>query len=300
MTPKEKLIRASEIPHKPLNAVAVYVIGNDVWICIGETPSVGNPEARKSNDQGINNARKKNFFEAAKDFSATTAAEPLVPGYVVNFQQALIGELMYRRLPSAPKKNGVYQLLGEGKPNDTSIPILGPYIEKDHYTRVDVFSKRFASIPGAQFVSKEATSRSWIKRFGGAFHVKVAEEVAKVVGLENIRGLEENHQPVGHQVNRVDIATRNHIAVECKQFILHVSPGQVKDWVLQASRRFEPDSNGYKYNRVLVVIPDGKDFQGIQSMVNKYINVRCSKLTGRISICALSGVSKTIEGPRKE
>jgi len=299
MTSREVLVNASKISNKPLNAVAVYVIGNDIWICIGETPSVGNLEARKSNDQGINNARKKNFFEAAKDFSATTAAEPFVPGYVVNFQQALLGELKYRRLSSAPKIKGVYQLEGR-KPDDTSIPILGPYIEKDHYVRIDNFSKRFVNIPGAQFVSKEATSRIWLKRFGGAFHVKVAEEVAKVVGLENIRGLEENHQPVGHQVNRVDIATRNHIAVECKQFILHVSPGQVKDWVLQASRRFEPDSNGYKYNRILIVIPDGKDFEGIQSMVNKYINVHCSKLAGKISICTLSSVSKTIEEPRKE
>ncbi|MCL4382884.1 MAG: hypothetical protein M1575_04005 [Patescibacteria group bacterium] len=87
---KEDISKSSPIVLQP---IAIYFSDRTGWICIGNTPSAGNPEARAANDRAISSARMGKFIQAAEEFSTASASEPKIPGYVVNVQEALFGEI---------------------------------------------------------------------------------------------------------------------------------------------------------------------------------------------------------------
>lgn len=245
---------------------------------VKELKKVANPEAKRISNQGFVLETEGKYIEAAKEYSAASAADPKDLRYVVNLQRVLLKELEARfkqaeREADPQVQRGPFRIVRV----KTNIEI-GPYLERDHEERISSFAKKFANISGATKVAEIAMS-GWINRLGGAFQIKVAE----VLGPEKIRAFEEEHKPKGGGVNRIDISTSKDVAIECKYFIGRVTIGAINGWIEQAVCRFKPDEmTGHSYKYVLIVIPDGKNIEEIKTVAQQYIRANYPEFLNKI------------------
>ncbi len=244
----------------------------------------GNPEAVAASDRGFSLASKGKFIDAAQEFSAASAAEPGNCGFVRYVQDSLFDERDLR-ISYILRPNGKISTI---KPSiESDLPVIGPYIKKDHRERVTEFAKRFAQTPGLNKTVDNATAFfHWESRFGAALQI----DVAQILGPEKIRAFEEKHGK-----GRVDIATKDNIAIECKNFgSLWVRLEEIERWVEQAVSRFEPDEKGHQYNRVLIVIPNHGNLEEIQLTVNVYLELKNPKLLGKIKVSKVADVRESL------
>lgn len=243
-----------------------------------------NPKAREAANRGFALTGEGKYAEAAEEFSAASAAEPGNPGHVTLVQESAFKEFGSRvTYVLGGSKTKSYTLNPSIEPD---LQILGPYIRKDHVEKVVQFAQRFAQTPGVQEVIDNAKHRYWETRFGGILQA----DAAQVLGPEGIRAFEERHGK-----GRVDIATKDNIAIECKNIgSLWVRLREIEKWVGQAVTRFEPDEKGHQYNGVLIVIPNHSNLEEIQLTVNAYLELNNPKVLGKIKVSKVADLKDNL------
>ncbi|MCL4382885.1 MAG: hypothetical protein M1575_04010 [Patescibacteria group bacterium] len=120
--------------------------------------------------------------------------------------------------------------------------------------------------------------------------------MAEALGPENIRGLEEKHKVRERETNRVDVATKNNIAIECKTFVWKAAIGTIQKWIEQAVVRLRPDEEGHRYNSVLIVIPEDKNPQEINSILMPYLHLNWPEFSDKIRVCRISELKENLVG----
>lgn len=85
----------------------------------------------------------------------------------------------------------------------------------------------------------------------------------------------------------------SNIAIESKNFNFKPTIGMIREWVRQALFRFEPDEKGHRFDKVLIVIPNEKNLQGIESVINDYVKLNWPGLVGKIKVAKQSDPKKT-------
>lgn len=258
----------------------------------------GNPEAQKAYRKGLSLMAEAKFAEAAQEFSAASAADPGKPHYVTYIQESALKEVKSRILGAGVIPGRPFRINPSVK---SDLPVFGPYIEKDHYERISEFDKIFEKVPGKQEVIDSATHQKWEIKYGGILQIKGAQQL----GPENVRAFEERHELKekglrgGKRVYKIDIATKDDIAIECKNLTRRAPIGTIQEWIRQAASRFEPDIKGYRYKAVIIVIPDNQNLQEIEPVANQEIKSNYPEILGKVKICRLSEVKRTYEIIRK-
>jgi len=238
-----------------------------------------NPEVARLADEGFEAERKEKYIEAAENYSAASAAEPNVPGYLYSIQRSLIKEVKHKILRLQKTSGKKDWSLNPEEPTD--LPIFGPYIKENHHEIVDHFAGRFAKIPGFREVINNALSTTWAIRFGGIFQIETAE----AIGPEIIRSFEEKSRALSGGIQRVDIATKQNIAVECKNFTdPNPRTRQIWGWVEQAVSRLQ----NKQYKNILIVIPDEANIRMIQESINADMQRYYQGFSDRIKMCRMS------------
>lgn len=256
----------------------------------------GTPDTTLTREQGISLRSKGKFTEAAKHYSAASTGTkgPNISGYTGDIQESLFKEIKARFIRVAKDPSRI-KAINPDVPSD--IPISGPRIEKDYLDQVGHFDQRFSGIPGRQEVIDNAMHTEWKIKYGGIFQIKTAE----VIGPERIRAFEERHQLPGDSTNRIDIATNDNIAVECKNF-RRPTDRDVDLWLNQAVRRFEPSVSGHTYRATIITIPESisdKDFKHIESTFKLYLKLDSPQFSGKIWLCRLNNLQNTLNKVKK-
>jgi len=254
-----------------------------------------NSQAAEAADRGFSLERKGKFIEAAQEYSAATTLvdQKSLPGYLISVQLALIKEVKSRVIRVVKDPNKFKWIKPDIK---SDVPVYGPYRERDYVEKVTNFSQRFSNIPGVQEVVNTAMHEDWKIRSGGAFQIKAAE----AIGPEQIRAFEERHRLSDKSVQRVDIATKKDVAVECKSFTFQTPRiWDVQAWVGQAVNRLRADIKGHRYHSVLIVIPDGKNIEQIQAVLHQATRVQAREFSGKIELTQLKDVLTALAKMKK-
>ncbi|MBI4035290.1 MAG: hypothetical protein HY381_02735, partial [Candidatus Chisholmbacteria bacterium] len=249
----------------------------------------GNPDATSAHEKGLSLSARGKFAEAAAWYSAASAAAPNFPGYKVDLQEALFQEFASRVINIVRDPGKKFSI----KPlTPADLPIFGPGIEADHYHKTSQFRQKFSGTPGVEEVTRSAVDpyTKWEARYGAAFQIKTAE----VLGPERVRALEERHKLPDGGINRIDIATKTNVAIECKNFRGWVRPRMVPDWIDQAVRRLEPDTQGHVYSAIVIVIPENQNTQDTQQKIDQHVKLKFPELAGKIKVCRLAELQNTL------
>lgn len=248
------------------------------------------PEAKAASDKAFSAKRVGKFAEAAAWYSAARAADPKFPGYLVDMQDALFNEFGSRVINITRDPTKKFRINPSAPP---ALPIFGPGIEKDHYYKTSQFRQRFSATPGVEEVARNAIDpyTKWEPRYGAAFQIKTAE----ILGPEKIRALEERHKLPDGGINRIDIATRTNVAIECKNFKGWIWEDTIAtSWAEQVLRRFEPDVKGYSYDSTIIVVPDNQNVDRIEQILNRYVKLKVPQLSDKIRVCKISDIQNTL------
>lgn len=247
------------------------------------------PGAKAASDKAFSAKRAGKFVEAAAWYSAARAADPKFPGYLIDMQDALFQEFGSRVINVTRNPDKKFRVNPSAPPG---LPIFGPGIEKDHYHKTSQFRQRFSNTPGVEEVAKNAIDpyTKWEPRYGAALQIKTAE----ILGPGETRALEERHKMPDGGTNRVDIATRTNVAIECKNYRGRVWEDTITGWTEQALRRFEPDVKGHTYNSTIIVVSDNQDVGRIEQVLNRYVKLKAPQLSGKIRVCTLSNIQNTL------
>jgi hypothetical protein len=116
--------------------------------------------------------------------------------------------------------------------------------------KVEQFRKDFAGAKGMEGVADRASPENANKNdYNGAQH---QIDVANTIGKDNIKEFEQEYV-AGHESGRVDIVTKDNIAVECKHSVKEPTKYKINYAAEQAVSR--TDSGQYK--EAIVVYNDG-------------------------------------------
>ena len=114
-------------------------------------------------------------------------------------------------------------------------------------------------------------------------------DAAEIIGPERTRRFEERHL-LSEGINRIDIATKENIAVECKNF-RRIDAKHINEWVIQGGRRFETSRTHHSYKGLIIVIPeniDDKEFKRIEEIFNVYRARYIPEASDKMRLCRLN------------
>ncbi|MBI2009974.1 MAG: hypothetical protein HYS86_02220 [Candidatus Chisholmbacteria bacterium] len=245
----------------------------------------GSPgETHPSPSKAFSLQRENRFIDAAQEYSALSATKPGVPGYIISVQESLLRDVTSKILRA---KKGPGSKQGPPEPN---LPLFGPRIAKDHYHRVSQFATQFSKTPGHQETINNAMSPQWETRYGGALVIAAAEEI----GQARIRAFEARHTLPNGRINRVDIATTNNIAVECKNAASWVPRSRINKWVEQAITRLKQSRENYHYSATVIVVPQQQNAEKIQTEVDTYLRLKHPHLLRKIRVCRVNELNQLL------
>jgi len=230
---------------------------------------------------------KSEDIKTVEDLSDKSTKEPHIPGFALKIQESLFKEFDARvvAVSRLSKRESNLKTLKFSAAIAPDLPVFGPRIRKDHVIRVDHFATKFANVPGSQEVINLAMAGSWRSRLGSQLQLDAAE----IIGPERTRRFEERHL-LSEGINRIDIATKENIAVECKNF-RRIDAKHINEWVIQGARRFETSRTHHSYKGLIIVIPeniDDKEFKRIEEIFNVYRARYIPEASDKMRLCRLN------------
>jgi hypothetical protein len=146
-----------------------------------------------------------------------------------------------------------------GDPNAQDVPDAGK-LSKADAARVERFQQKFGDKEGTDHVALDATQGNACDRMGALHQMDVAEELGS-----QVRRFEEPIHPLnngerGRNPDKVDIATKDDYAIECKStsYPETYASQLSQDALEQAEKRLCPNAEGKTYKGAVVVFEDGK------------------------------------------